>query len=162
MDTTRTFSEYFSPNRCHCTGLLRFIDVHDLGHNRKSLPGSSSFTSCFYLCNLLCCHRLRNVQSQNAVCPELPENLSALHGFREQSSVLSEADGLHCGSCRYLARPAASTSRVTSSPVLNMPLITCPTWPILPPSSLMVSSTLNSASAVRITPLSPSCPPMVA
>ena len=41
-------------------------------------------------------------QSQNEVCQELPENLSAPHGFPEQSSVLSEADELHCGSWKYL------------------------------------------------------------
>ena len=59
-------------------------------------------------------------------------------------------------------RYALFTDKVTVSPTLNIPFVTCPICPILPPSIFTTSSTTNSPSLHVITPLSACCPPPVA
>ncbi len=58
----------------HCSGFLRFFHIHDICFNIKTCLDLFCLQAPLLL-QFFCCHSLRNEQSQNEVCPELPENL---------------------------------------------------------------------------------------
>ena len=160
MDTTRTFSEYFSPNSAIAPVFLAssmFMIFVTTG--RFAWISLFTSTSVFAISSAVMASKC--VKSKRSLSGVTREPFCSTWF---PSTVLSA----FCSRCVALwflqvsALSSGATSSVTLSPTLNMPFVTYPTCPILPPSSLIVSSTLNSASAVRITPVSPSCPPIVA
>ena len=161
METTRTVSPYFSPKRALAPVFLASsMFITCVTTSRFSAIFSFTIASTLSSSSLVIAEK----------CVKSKRSLSGV--TREpacSTCVPSTTRSASCKRCVALwflavaALLASSTLSVTLPPTRKVPHSTTPTCPILPPLSLMVSTTLKLApSAVVIAPTSAVCPPIAA
>ena len=109
MDTTRTFSPYFSPNRAIAPVFFASSMSMTFGLYRKMLPAISSIYQIFCLCDLFRCHCLEMCKVKTKSVRSYQGTFLFYMSTKDSLAVLSEADVLHCGSSQCHGGPAHLT-----------------------------------------------------